>query len=259
MKLIDTHCHLNHEDLYSSLEQIVEGALKASVVQMFVVGWDKDSSLKAILIAQRYPFIKAIIGLHPVDSQPSSDLTWITEVVNENREYVVAIGECGLDYHWKKDLEEHNLQKNHLIEQIHISNQLDLPIVIHCRDAYEEILPILKENPLKRGGVMHCYGGPSSLVSSFVELGFYISFGGPITFKNAHEARMSLKATPLEKLFIETDAPYLSPHPYRGKRNDPSFLPIIFNEIKNLLLIDEEILSNKLIENVDNLFHVKIK
>jgi TatD DNase family protein len=258
MKLIDTHCHLNHEDLYSSLEQIVEGALNASVVQMFVVGWDKDSSLKAISIVKRYPFIKAIIGLHPVDSQPSSDLSWITELVNENRAYVVAIGECGLDYHWKKDPKEHNLQKTHLIEQIHISNQLELPIVIHCRDAYEEILPILKENPLKRGGVMHCYGGPSSLVKSFVELGFYISFGGPVTFKNAHEARISLRATPLEKLLIETDAPYLSPHPYRGKRNEPSLLPITFNEIKNLLMIDEEMLSNKLIANVSNLFHVKI-
>lgn len=259
MKLIDTHCHLNHEDLYPSLDFIVESSLKASVLQMFVVGWDKESSLKAISIAKKYPYIKAIVGLHPVDSQPSSDLNWIAEVVNENREYVVAIGECGLDYHWKKEPKEHNLQKKHLIEQIQISNQLDLPIVIHCRDAYEEILSILKENPLKCGGVMHCYGGPSSLVSAFVELGFYLSFGGPITFKNAHEARMSLIATPLEKLLIETDAPYLSPHPYRGKRNDPSFLPIIFGEIKNLLLIDDETLSNKLCENVHNLFHVKNK
>jgi TatD DNase family protein len=259
MKLIDTHCHLNHEDLYPSLEQILESALKASVLHMFVVGWDKDSSLKAISIAKKYPYVKAIIGLHPVDSQPSSDLSWILEVANEHREYVVAIGECGLDYHWKKDPEEHKLQKRHLIEQIHISNQLDLPIVIHCRDAYEEILPILKENPLRRGGVMHCYGGPSSLIDSFVDLGFYISFGGPITFKNAYEARMSLRMTPLEKLLIETDAPYLSPHPHRGKRNDPSYLAIIFNEIKNLLLIDEETLSKRLIENVDKLFHVKIK
>ena len=258
MKLTDTHCHLNHDDLFESIDQIIESAQQASVLQMFVVGWDKESSLKAISISKKHSFIKAVVGLHPVDSTPSSDLNWIFDVVKENREQVIAIGECGLDYHWKKETEERELQKKHLIEHIKISNQLDLPIVIHCRDAYEDILPILKANPIQRHGVMHCYGGPASLVKAFVELGFYISFGGPITFKNANEARASLLATPLDRLLIETDSPYLSPHPYRGKTNNPSLLPLIFNEIATLLSLDSDFLSEKLDKNVNSLFHVKL-
>lgn len=258
MKLTDTHCHLNHDDLLTSLDQVVFNAQQASVSQMFVVGWDKESSIKAISIAKKYPFIKAVVGLHPVDSQIDSNLSWIPQLIQENREFVVAVGECGLDYHWKKEKAEHALQKKHLIEQIQIANQFALPIVIHCRDAYEDILPILKENPIHHHGVMHCYGGPASLVQSFVDLGFYISFGGPITFKNAKEARDSLKATPLDRLLIETDAPYLSPHPYRGKKNDPSFLPIIFNQTASLISLNPEHLSKILDENVSRLFHVKI-
>ena len=257
MHLIDTHCHLNHQTLLDQVDDIIKRAKDAGVSTLFVIGWDEVSSRKAVELAKIYPTVKAIIGLHPVDSKPDSSLDWIEPLAKENPNEVIAIGEIGLDYHWKKLSEEHDLQARHLIQQIDIANRLNLPIVIHCRDAYEAILPILKEHEVKAHGVMHCYAGSPMLVSQFTKLGFYLSFGGPITFKNATEARESVSATPLNRILIETDAPYLAPHPFRGKTNEPSYLPLIFEKIKEIYGIDADELSNNLNSNVKNLFHVK--
>jgi TatD DNase family protein len=130
-------------------------------------------------------------------------------------------------------------------------------VVIHCRDAYEAILPILEQNPIKQGGIMHCYAGPSQLVPRFIALGFYLSFGGPITFKNAHEARASLIATPLHRILVETDSPYLTPHPFRGKENTPTHLPLIVDKVQETLNIPKDFLIKTLFQNTLNVFHVK--
>jgi TatD DNase family protein len=257
MHLIDTHCHLNHESLLGSVQDVLKRAKDAGVSTFFVVGWDELSSRKAVELAKTYPMIKAIIGLHPVDSQVDSSLDWIEPLAKENPKEVIAIGEIGLDYHWKKLPEEHALQARHLIQQIDIANRLNLPIVIHCRDAYEAILPILKIHNARAHGVMHCYAGSPILVNEFIQLGFYLSYGGPITFKNAIVARESLKATPLDRMLIETDAPYLTPHPFRGKTNEPSYLPLVLEKLKEIYQIDSSELSKKLDSNVTDLFHVK--
>lgn len=257
MKLIDTHCHLNADTFVESWPSILSQANEVGVTNCFVVGWDKISSQRAIDLAKQNTHIKAIIGLHPVDVQRDSSLEWIYDQYQSSKASIVAIGEIGLDYYWKKEFHEHETQIQFLIKQIDIANQLNLPIVIHCRDAYDAILPVLKAHPVKQGGVMHCYAGPSNLVSTFVDLGFFISFGGPITFKNAIEARLALKATPLERVLIETDSPYLSPHPLRGKENTPSNLPIIFNQVCETLQLTKEHLSPILYQNTLNAFHVK--
>lgn len=257
MHFIDTHCHLNHESLLDQVDDVLKRAKEAGVSTLFVVGWDEASSKKAVELAKTYPMIKAIIGLHPVDSQSNSSLDWIEPLAKENRNEVIAIGEIGLDYYWKKLPEEHDLQARHLIQQITIANRLKLPIVIHCRDAYEAILPILKKHKVQAQGVMHCYAGSPMLVNEFIQLGFYLSYGGPITFKNALEARESLKVTPLDRVLIETDSPYLTPHPFRGKTNEPSYLPLVFEKMKDIYQIDSSELSKKLDSNVNKLFHVK--
>lgn len=257
MKLIDTHCHLNADPFFDSWASIVAQANQAGVSNMFVVGWDENSSKRAIDISIQNPNINAIIGLHPVDIKEESLLSWIPNQYHNAKKFIIAIGEIGLDYHWKKEFKDQQLQIQFLIKQIDIANQLNLPVVIHCRDAYEAILPILKTYRVKQGGVMHCYAGPSDLVPAFIALGFFLSFGGPITFKNATEARVALKTTPLERILIETDSPYLSPHPLRGKQNTPANLPIIFNQVCETLEIEKETLEKTLYHNTLKAFHVK--
>lgn len=257
MKLIDTHCHLNADPFVESWSSVLAEANQAGVSNFFVVGWDEKSSQKAIDLAKQSKQIKAIIGLHPVDVIEGASIEWILKLYTSSIASILAIGEIGLDYHWKKEFKDRELQMQFLIKQIAIANQLNLPIVVHCRDAYEAILPILKMHPVKQGGVMHCYAGPSNLVATFVELGFFLSFGGPITFKNATEARLALKATPIERVLIETDSPYLSPHPLRGKPNSPANLPLIFNQACETLQIPKEKLEHILYLNTLKAFHVK--
>lgn len=255
--LIDTHCHLNADVFKNRWRDVISQANAAGVQQFFVVGWDQVSSLAAITLATQSPQIKAVIGLHPVDVKGDDSFDWITSAYRQHASSIVAIGEIGLDFYWKKTEAEHQQQTHALIQQIAIANQLGLPVVIHCRDAYEAILPILKTNPVKRGGVMHCYAGPSHLVSAFIDLGFYLSFGGPITFKNADVARESLTMTPLDRLLIETDSPYLSPTPHRGKENTPTYLPFVFDKMCAIKHVEHTTLQKQLIENTIKLFHVK--
>jgi TatD DNase family protein len=257
MKLIDTHCHLNAETFQNRFDEILHKANAVGVEKCFVVGWNQSSSIDAVKLSQLNPNIFAIIGVHPVDVQSDTDLAWVKELYNQVPSRILAIGEIGLDYYWKKTPEEHQLQTEYLIRQIEIANYLKLPIVIHCRDAYEDILVILKKHKVLRGGVMHCYAGPSQLVEAFVSLGFYLSFGGPITFKKAEDSRKSVLLTPLDRLLIETDSPYLSPDPYRGKENTPENLPIVFKKVVEIKQISEEKLAKTLIDNVTNMFHVK--
>jgi TatD DNase family protein len=257
--LIDTHCHLNADVFKDRIPSLISEAQQQLVTQCFVVGWDQPSSLRAIELAHQFHTLKAIIGVHPVDLKPDTNFDWLKTAYLEHPEHIIAIGEIGLDYYWKKDPIDHQHQEKALIYQLHLANALNLPVVIHCRDAYEAILPILKAHPVKCGGVMHCYAGPAAMVNDFITLGYYLSFGGPITFKKADEARLSVKATPIDRILIETDSPYLSPDPFRGKENTPSFLPIIFKKVASIKETIEATMATILQENTTKLFHVKTK
>lgn len=259
--MIDTHCHLNADVFEGRIQSYLDEAKFAGVEMMFVVGWDERSSRKAVELAQCYPNLKAVIGVHPVDTSSinKKDLEWIKNLATQHPKEVIAIGEIGLDYYWQKGDQAQRHQKDLFVAQLELAYQLALPVVIHCRDAYQDILHLMREQPSLPKGIMHCYSGSPDDVIHFLNLGFDLSFGGPVTFKNAHDARESAKRTPLDRLHIETDSPYLTPHPFRGKENQSSKLPLVFEKICDIHGINNETLDKQLKENAFNLFHVKTK
>ena len=216
--LFDTHAHLNDTQYNEDLEEVIGRAIREGVTHMVVVGFDRPTIKRAMELAESYEFIYACIGWHPVDAidMTEEDLVWIEELTAHPK--VVAIGEMGLDYHWDKSPKD--IQKEVFRKQIRLAKKVKLPIVIHNREATADIVGILKEEGAEEvGGIMHCFSGSPEVAKQCVEMNFYISLGGPVTFKNAKKPKEVAAEVPLEMLLIETDCPYLAPHPYRGKRN----------------------------------------
>lgn len=232
--IFNTHSHLNDEKFDSDREDIIEEIKKSEVKKLLVLGWDKESSIKAIKLAERYDFIYAAIGFHPENlyDVTKEDFDYVMSLLNHPK--VIALGEIGLDYYWDKSPEYKKRQKEFFIKQIEVANKIGLPICIHCRDAIGDALEILKNNKPLYHGVMHCYSGSKESMEEFVKLGLYISFGGTLTYKNSINTKEVLKAVPLNHLLVETDDPYLPPVPFRGKRNNPVYVEYVVNEIANL-------------------------
>ena len=232
--IFDTHCHLNHEDLYPEIDRIISDANKARVGKFLVVGYDKKTSLLAVKIAKKYENCYAAIGFHPTEifDLSEEDYDEVMALVNEDK--VKAIGEIGLDYHWIKDPLQREIQKEYFIRQIEFANHVGLPIVIHNRDSIEDCLSILKEYPPVKGGIMHCYSGSVESMREFIKLGMYISLGGPVTFTNAKTPKEVACECPIDKLLVETDSPYLTPHPFRGNRNEPKNISYVIQEISRI-------------------------
>lgn len=231
---IDTHVHLNADQYEEDLQEVIERALEAKVEKMIVVGFDRKTIERALKLADQYEFIYLSIGWHPVDAIDCTDkdLEWIEQLARNNKK-IVAIGEIGLDYYWDKSPKE--VQQVLFRKQIHLAKGLNLPIVIHNRDATGDVVKILKEESAKEvGGVMHCFSGSVETAKECINMNFMISLGGPVTFKNAKTPKEVAKEIPLQYLMIETDAPYLAPHPYRGKRNEPSYVTLVAEEIARL-------------------------
>ena len=227
---IDTHVHLNADQYDDDLQQVIERAIEAKVEKMIVVGFDRKTIERAMKLADDYEFIYAVIGWHPVDAIDCTpdDLKWIEELASHPK--VVGIGETGLDYYWDKSPKD--VQQELFRKQIHLAQKLKLPIIIHNREATGDVVKILREeNAATVGGVMHCFSGSVETARECIDMNFMISLGGPVTFKNARMPKEVAKEIPLEYLMIETDAPYLAPHPYRGKRNEPSYVPLVAEEI----------------------------
>ncbi len=221
MKIFDTHCHINSEEYDVILEEVIARAHNQSVTNMMVIGTDVKSSLKAIEIANNHNGIYASIGIFPTDlaKMGEKDLEVLENIVNNPN--VKAIGEVGLDYHY--DEINKAQQKEYFKYFLKFANQHHLPIIIHTRDADLDTLTILKENKhlIQDGGIMHCFSGSKEMAKEYIKLGFYISFAGPLTFKNAERTREVAKNIPLDRILVETDSPYLTPVPYRGKMNEP--------------------------------------
>ena len=210
--IFDTHCHLNSEELYNRLDEVLDAAYKVGVDKFLVIGWDKESSLLAVEMAHKYKNIYAAIGFHPTDIDGVSDEDYNEVMSHVDDPKVVAIGEIGLDYHWVKDPEQRNKQKEWFIKQINFANLHKKPISIHNREAFEDCLKILKEHKPLYGGVMHCYSGSVELLKDVLDLGLYIGLDGPLTFTNAKTPKEVCEAVPLDRLLVETDSPYLSIH-----------------------------------------------
>jgi len=254
--LFDTHVHLNAEQFSEDLNEVIDRARMEGVQYMVVVGFDRPTILKAMELIEEYDFIYASIGWHPVDAidMHDEDLEWIEELAKHPK--VVAIGEMGLDYYWDKSPKD--VQQEVFRKQIQLAKKVKLPIVIHNREATADIVTILKEeNAAEVGGIMHCFSGSVEVAKECVEMNFYISLGGPVTFKNAKKPKEVAQEIPLNKLLIETDCPYLAPHPYRGKRNEPSYVKLVAEQIAELKGLSYEEVSQVTTENAKILFGIK--
>ena len=223
--LVDSHCHLDMDAYKDDLDEVLEQAYRNHVRWIISIGIDVESSRRAISLAQKYAMIKATIGIHPHDVSHIQDETLdiLAELAAENGHHVVGYGEIGLDY--VKNYSPPALQRRHFRSQLALAKELGLPVIVHDRDAHEDTLRLLREAaPFDHGGVMHCFSGDLTLARQVMELGFHISIPGVVTFKNATDLQEVARLTPLTSLLVETDGPFLSPAPWRGKRNEPAFL-----------------------------------
>ena len=254
--MIDSHCHINDELYKNNPAEYIKEAENAGVFQFLVVGFDEKSSELALKIANENNSCFAAVGIHPSDSKKAQpgDLDKILELAKNKK--VIAIGEIGLDYYWDKEEAVREQQKEYFIKQINIANQLDLPISIHCRDAIEDCLQILKENPVKRGGIMHCYAGSLEMSKDFIKLGFLLGFGGTVTFKNSVRPKEVAANVPADSYVLETDAPYLTPHPYRGKENHSKYLYLVRDQIAELRGISPEQVEKESTTNFQRVFKI---
>lgn len=251
--LIDSHVHLNDELLFPRASDVIKNAMAEGVGVFVCIGYDRFFSERAIALAHQYPNIYAAIGFHPEGAHKvvESDYEWLREAAKDER--VVAIGEIGLDYYWDKNHIE--AQKEVFKRQIEIANELRLPIAVHLREALFDTLNLIKKHKrpdLK--GVMHCYSGSAQAMLDFLALNMYISLAGPVTFKNARVPKEVAAQVPIERLLIETDSPYLAPHPYRGKPNEPKYLRHIAEEIASIKGISYEEVAEATSLNARNLF-----
>ena len=255
MEIFDSHAHYNDEKFEADREEVLSKIYKSGVTKIVNAGYSLESSKKAIEIANKHEFIYATVGISPndIEGYKKEDLKEITKFAQSKK--VVAIGEIGLDFYWNK--ENKDLQKEVFISQIEIANKLNLPIIIHTREAIYDTLEILKNNNCNKKGVFHCCPFNVDLVREGLKLGFYISFAGPVTFKNSKNASEIINMVPLDKMLIETDSPYLSPEPLRGKRNDSRNVKYIAKKIADVKQIDTEEVAKITYENAKRIFEIK--
>lgn len=260
MEFFDSHSHYNDEKFDEDREQIIKETYESGITKFICAGYNIESSIKSLEISKKYEFIYSICGISPNDISQSETELWksideISKIVTESKDKkIVAIGEIGLDYYWNKENKE--LQKKAFIKQIELANSLDLPIVIHSRDASVDTIEILKTNKVNNAGIFHCCQLNQEMVRQALELGYYISFAGPITFKNAKNAKDVVEMVPMDKILIETDSPYLSPEPNRGKRNDSRNVKYVAQKIADFKNMDIEEVAKITYENAMKIFKI---
>ena len=255
IELFDTHTHLNVEEFDGEVAEVVSRAKALDVQKFAVVGFDTPTIAKALELSRNYEEIYAIIGWHPVEAKfytPEIEAKLIKQLTLPK---VVAMGEMGLDYYW--DTSPKSDQERVLRRQIAIARELKLPISIHNRDATEDVYRILKEERVHEiGGIMHSYNGDVEYMNRFLELEMYISFSGVVTFKNAPQVRECAKMVPSNRYLVETDAPYLAPVPYRGKRNEPAYTHYVAKTIAAERELSYEQVAAETTKNAKRLFRL---
>jgi len=252
-KFIDSHAHLDDERFNKDREDVINALNENGIEAVLDPGADLNSSKLAVALADRYPFIYAAVGCHPHDSKFMNDDAMNTFHQLAKNKKVVGIGEIGLDYFY--DNSDRETQKIWFREQIRLAKELDLPYIVHDRDAHEDVFRIMKEEHYDgTRGILHCYSSSVEMAKEFVKLGFYISLGGPVTFKKAKTSKLVAKEIPLDKLLIETDSPYLTPEPFRGKRNEPKYVRYVAEEIARIKEVPVEVIAENTRENFKRLF-----
>lgn len=254
MEFFDSHSHYNSESFENDRKEIIEETFKFGITTVMCAGYNLEQSKNALKLAEENDFIYASAGISPNDIEDFSEEN-LKEIENlAKKDKIVAIGEIGLDYYWNKD--NKNIQKDLFIKQIDIANRLSKPIIIHTRDAWIDTIEILKNYPVKEKGVFHCCPLNRELVKEALKLGFYISFAGPVTFKNSKNANEIIDMCPLDRMLIETDSPYLSPEPNRGKRNDSRNVKFIAEKIANVKGMSIEEIAKATYRNACEIFEI---
>lgn len=252
--LFDTHAHLNDARFDEDRAQVIQRAKDNGVSLIVNVGYNHETITQTIQLAETYDWIYAAVGWHPNEAHRCDDqaLSRIEELAQTHPK-VVAIGETGLDYY--RDYASPEVQQIVFRRQIELAKRVKKPLVIHNREASHDVVAILQEEGAEQvGGVMHCFSGDEALARQCLELGFYISFGGPLTFKNAGKLREVARFVPLDRILIETDCPYLAPHPLRGKRNESAYVRYVAEELARLYQLELDEIGRITLENGKRLF-----
>ncbi|WP_438435212.1 TatD family hydrolase [Gorillibacterium sp. sgz500922] len=254
--LTDSHAHLNAPEFDEDRAETIARAREAGVTRIVNIGFNRETIPSSLALAEAYDFIWTAVGWHPQDAkdmQPG-DLEWIEELTRHEK--VVAIGEIGLDYYW--DTSPKDVQDRVFREQIRLARKVGKPIIIHNRDAHHDIVETLKqEKAAEVGGIMHCYSGSWETAKQCLDMNFYISFGGPVTFKNARQPKEVLAQVPLDRLLLETDSPYLTPHPFRGKRNESAHVRLVAEAAAELTGLSVEEIARITTENAIRLLGIR--
>ena len=260
MEFFDSHSHYNDDKFDLDRKEIINKTKEDGITKFVCAGYDVSSSEFSVKLAKEYPFMYAICGISPNDVPENekdidSLVNKIEDIVkNDIDKRVVAVGEIGLDYYWNKENKE--IQKIVFKKQIEIANKYNLPIVIHTREAVQDTIDMLKENNVNKKGIFHCCPLNRELIKEALKLDFYISFAGPITFKNSKNAEEIVNMVPLEKILIETDSPYLSPEPKRGTRNDSRNVKLVAQKIAEFKQIKLEEIAKATYENAMRIFEI---
>ena len=251
---IDTHCHLATKEFEADLPDVLARAREAGIKTMIVIGAGDglEGNNRAVALADQHANLWATVGIHPHDAKQSME--GLKKIALSSKK-VIAIGEIGLDYHY--DHAPREVQQKRFAEQIALAKELNLPIAIHSREAWEDTIRIVREaGPLPKAGVFHCFGGDLREADQALDLGFYISISGIVTFKKAANLLEVVQKIPLEKIVIETDAPFLAPVPHRGKRNEPAFVKLVGEKIAEIRGITSEEVSRIIKNNTKQLFGI---
>lgn len=255
MELVDVHAHILDACFENDLDEVVKRADDSGVRKIICSAYDLSSSQKAVEIANKYEKVYATVGIHPENLEGvnfGTDKNKLCQLA-ENKK-VVAIGEIGLDYHFTS--ENKNLQKEIFEKQIQLANELNLPIVVHSRDAMGDTIELLKKNKPKKESLMHCYSGSIESAKILINLGFAFSFGGVVTFKNAKNVVEVVKNLPMDKILLETDCPYMTPVPFRGQRNEPKNVVYVADEIARIKDLNIEEVAKITTENAKRIFGI---
>ena len=259
MDLIDTHCHLNFGDYDQDRDQIWADSQAVGVNRLIIPAVDAHTSQEGIALAEKYEGIYAAVGIHPNSTANFDESQIDTFRIMASHPKVISIGEIGLDYHWDKSPKAQQFRA--FEAQLALAKELELPVIIHNREADEDVLMILEkwakdlpESLKNRAGVLHSFSGDEVLAKRALAIGFYLGFTGPITYKNADMMRRVASSTPLNRILVETDAPFLTPIPHRGKRNSPVYIPIMVDRLASLHNIPTEEMGRYTTENAVQLF-----
>lgn len=251
--IIDTHAHYDDEAFERDRDAVLRSLSSKGVEKVINAAASMDGCRRTLKLIEKYDFVYGMQGVHPDDvgDLTEADIDFMKE--NAGNPKIVAIGEIGLDYHW--DVAPREVQKHWFLRQIELAKEVGLPICVHSRDAAADTLAVLKEGKAQEaGGVIHCYSYSAELAKEYLSMGFYIGIGGVVTFKNGRKCKEVVEMLPMDKILLETDAPYLAPEPFRGKRNESSYLSYVAREIASIKNISEEEVISHTTENAHRLY-----